>query len=69
MVIKCIIGYVFYKKCIGMVRMMGKVLEQTRERLNNLIEMDSILYEGEILKLSQELDKLIYKYYKQELIN
>ncbi|ENK1243249.1 aspartyl-phosphate phosphatase Spo0E family protein [Clostridium sporogenes] len=51
---------------------MGKVLEQTRERLNNLIEMDSILYEGEILKLSQELDKLIYKYYKQnkqELIN
>ncbi|EGT5631393.1 aspartyl-phosphate phosphatase Spo0E family protein, partial [Clostridium botulinum] len=32
---------------------MGKVLEQTRERLNNLIEMDSILYEGEILKLSQ----------------
>ncbi|MCW6110980.1 aspartyl-phosphate phosphatase Spo0E family protein [Clostridium sporogenes] len=69
MVIKCIIGYVFYKKCIGMVRMMGKVLEQTRERLNNLIEMDSILYEGEILKLSQELDKLIYKYYKHELIN
>lgn len=69
MVIKCIIRYVFYKKCIGMVRMMGKVLEQTRERLNNLIEMDSILYEGEILRLSQELDKLIYKYYKQELIN
>lgn len=52
-----------------MVRMMGKVLEQTRERLNNLIEMDSILYEGEILRLSQELDKLIYKYYKHELIN
>ncbi|ACA55347.1 aspartyl-phosphate phosphatase Spo0E family protein [Clostridium botulinum] len=48
---------------------MGKVLEQTRERLNNLIEMDSILYEGEILKLSQELDKLISKYYKHELIN
>ena len=69
MVIKCIIRYVFYKKCIGMVRMMGKVLEQTRERLINLIEMDSILYEGEILKLSQELDKLIYKYYKHELIN
>ncbi len=47
---------------------MGTLIEKTREKLNLLIEEDSILYEGEILKVSQELDSIIYKYYKKQVL-
>ncbi|QGU95668.1 Spo0E family sporulation regulatory protein-aspartic acid phosphatase [Clostridium bovifaecis] len=44
-----------------------RVMENIRERLNRLIEDESIsLCSGEALKLSQELDKLIYGYYKNQ---
>ncbi|NEZ46870.1 Spo0E family sporulation regulatory protein-aspartic acid phosphatase [Clostridium niameyense] len=45
-------------------------LKKAQEKLNKLLENDATLYEGEVLKLSQELDKLIYVYYnEQKLIN
>ncbi|GAA0740612.1 aspartyl-phosphate phosphatase Spo0E family protein [Clostridium oceanicum] len=47
---------------------MGTLIEKTREKLNLLIEEDSILHEGEILKVSQELDSIIYKYYKKQVL-
>ena len=39
-----------------------KAIEKIREELNRLAQIKEIsLYEGEILKLSQELDKLTVK--------
>lgn len=38
-------------------------IESLRKKLNDLVEKECILYEGEILRLSQELDKLIFSYY------
>jgi len=41
-------------------------IEDTRERLNDLICGEGKLYsEGEILELSQQLDDLIIKYYEE----
>lgn len=42
---------------------MVEQMESLRKKLNDLLENECILYEGEILRLSQELDKLIYNYY------
>lgn len=45
-------------------------LKRAQEKLNKLLENEATLYEGEVLKLSQELDKLIYVYYnEQKLMN
>lgn len=45
---------------------MEEELEMLREELNLLvIAEDAVLYSAEILRLSQELDKLIYNYYKK----
>lgn len=44
-----------------------KTIEKIRDELNRLVGMKEIsLYKGEILKLSQELDKLIYIYYSNK---
>lgn len=46
-----------------------KAMEKIREELNRLVGMKEIdLYEGEILSLSQELDKLIYIYYSNKYL-
>jgi hypothetical protein len=39
------------------------LLETLRDKLNKLAEDEQKLYEGEILKISQQLDKLISKEY------
>lgn len=45
---------------------MEEELEMLREKLNLLVfEGDAVLHSAEILRLSQELDKLIYNYYKK----
>ncbi|MPN48270.1 hypothetical protein SDC9_195876 [bioreactor metagenome] len=45
---------------------MNKEIERLREKLNLLINReDAVLHNAEILQLSQELDKLIYDYYKE----
>ncbi len=38
-------------------------MEVLREKLNQLAEKETILSRGEVLELSKEMDKLIYKYY------
>ncbi|AKA67284.1 aspartyl-phosphate phosphatase Spo0E family protein [Clostridium scatologenes] len=38
-------------------------IESLRESLHKLLERDKCLCSNEIVKLSQELDKLIYAYY------
>jgi len=46
-----------------------KAMEKIREELNELAEKKEIsLHEGEILILSQELDKFIYMYYCSEFL-
>ena len=42
---------------------MEKEIETLREKLNRLVEESSCLYSDSIVKLSQELDNLIYTYY------
>ncbi|WP_368488565.1 aspartyl-phosphate phosphatase Spo0E family protein [Clostridium sp. BJN0013] len=42
-----------------------KQIEQLREKLNELVAKSDILYRGEVLKLSQELDELIYIQYNK----
>lgn len=39
-------------------------IEQLREKLNSLVIKDEVLYNGEILEISQQLDKLIYLQYR-----
>lgn len=43
---------------------MNEEIEILREELNRLTRENTCLHSEEIVKLSQELDKLIYKYYK-----
>ena len=43
---------------------MEEKIEILREKLNRLVEESSCLYSDGVVKLSQELDKLIYKHYK-----
>lgn len=43
---------------------MGERIEEIREKLNELVESETDLNKGEVLRLSQELDALIYIYYK-----
>jgi len=46
-----------------------KAIEKIREELNRLVGMKEIaLCEGEILSLSQELDKLICIYYSNKYL-
>ncbi|MGH4121639.1 MAG: aspartyl-phosphate phosphatase Spo0E family protein [Clostridium sp.] len=46
-----------------------KAMEKIREEINRLVlKKELVLYEGEILKLSQELDKLIYTYYYSKFL-
>ncbi|KAJ53828.1 hypothetical protein CTM_01125 [Clostridium tetanomorphum DSM 665] len=40
-----------------------EMIELLRQKLNELVTKETTLSRGEVLKLSQELDKLIYKYY------
>ncbi|EDK32888.1 aspartyl-phosphate phosphatase Spo0E family protein [Clostridium kluyveri] len=44
-----------------------KRIEQLRERLNELVVKSDVLYRGEVLKLSQELDELIYIQYNKNI--
>ncbi|MFL0198726.1 aspartyl-phosphate phosphatase Spo0E family protein [Clostridium sp. WILCCON 0269] len=46
-----------------------KQIEQLRERLNALVATNDILCKGEVLRLSQELDKLIYMQYNRGIKN
>ena len=47
-----------------------KAIEKVRQELNRLAGMKEIsLYEGEILRLSQELDKLICLYYSNKYLS
>jgi hypothetical protein len=58
-------GNVFITYTMGDKRMKNALLEKMREELNKLVEpKEAILTEGEILKLSRELDKVICKSYK-----
>lgn len=41
-------------------------LNMLRDKLNEMVSEDASLYEGEILRVSQELDKLITLYYKEK---
>jgi len=43
----------------------ANLLEDLRDRLNELTEDEQILDRGEILKISQQLDKLIYEEYSK----
>lgn len=42
------------------------IMEKLRAKLNDLISTDDILYRGDILEVSQELDKHIVEYYVPE---
>ncbi|NMM62331.1 aspartyl-phosphate phosphatase Spo0E family protein [Clostridium sp. P21] len=44
---------------------MKEQIELLRESLHKLMEINSCLYSNEVVKLSQELDKLIYAYYSR----
>lgn len=52
----------FFSDVIGDDKM-SEQIEYLRKKLDDLVANECTLYEGEILRLSQELDKLIYKYY------
>lgn len=39
-------------------------IEKMRHELNKLVILNNDLCKGEVLKISQELDKLIYLHYK-----
>ncbi|WP_273335216.1 aspartyl-phosphate phosphatase Spo0E family protein [Clostridium luticellarii] len=39
-------------------------IEQLRERLNSMVGRGGTLYSGEILEISQQLDRLIYLHYR-----
>lgn len=45
------------------MKFMKEEIESLRENLHELLEIDKCLCSNEIVKLSQELDKLIYAYY------
>ncbi len=51
-ILNCRAGYV----------MLEEKIEKLRKKLNKLIEKSTCLYSNEVVKLSQELDKLIYEY-------
>lgn len=38
-------------------------MEELREKLNELVTKETTLSKGEVLRVSEELDKLICKYY------
>lgn len=40
-----------------------KEIEILREKLNKLIEESTCLYSDKVVRISQELDKVIYEYY------
>jgi hypothetical protein len=42
---------------------MEKEIETLRAKLNRLVEENSCLYSDSVVRLSQELDNLIYTYY------
>lgn len=44
---------------------MTEQIEKVREKLNTLVSINNILYNGEVLRVSQELDKLIYLQYQK----
>jgi hypothetical protein len=44
-----------------------KEIETLREKLNRLVEENSCLYSDSVVKISQELDNLIHKYYSSIL--
>ena len=44
-----------------------KQIEQLRERLNALVVKSDVLHRGEVLRLSQELDELIYIQYNKSI--
>ena len=52
-----------FKKLLFGDELMKEQIELLREHLHKLVELNSCLYSNEIVTLSQELDKLIYKYY------
>jgi hypothetical protein len=46
---------------------MSEQIDALRDRLYELLEKDDILSQGEALKLSQELDMLIYYFYNDTM--
>lgn len=46
---------------------MEREIEILRAKLNRLVEESSCLYSDSVVKLSQELDNLIYKYYENSV--
>lgn len=46
---------------------MEEKIEILREELNKLTEEANCLYSDKVVKLSQQLDKLIYKYYEKAM--
>lgn len=44
---------------------MKKEIEILREKLNRLVQENNHLYSDSVVKLSQELDKLICRYYEK----
>jgi hypothetical protein len=46
---------------------MEREIEMLRANLNRLVEESSCLYSDSVVKLSQELDNLIYKYYENSV--
>lgn len=46
---------------------MEREIEILRAKLNRLVEESSCLYSDSVVRLSQELDKLICKYYQSSV--
>lgn len=46
---------------------MEREIEILREKLNRLVEISACLCSEEVVKLSQELDELIHKYYQNSV--
>lgn len=46
---------------------MEEKIEMLREELNKLTEEANCLYSDKVVNLSQQLDRLIYKYYKNAM--
>lgn len=48
---------------------MEEKIEMLRGELNKLTEEATCLYSDKVVKLSQQLDKLIYKYYENTMLS
>ena len=48
--------------------MVEEKIEILRKELNKLTEEANCLYSDKVVKLSQQLDKLIYKYYEKTML-